>query len=58
MAHLWKLDGEKYILQLMKADLMDEGSLDKVMRGCHGVFHTTSHVVVVKSYSKESFYFF
>ncbi|KAF7833705.1 cinnamoyl-CoA reductase 1 [Senna tora] len=40
--HLLKLDGAKERLQLMKANLLDEGSFDPVVEGCEGVFHTAS----------------
>ncbi|CAN1760824.1 Tetraketide alpha-pyrone reductase 1 [Linum perenne] len=43
--HLWKLQGAKERLQLMKADLMEEGSFDDAIMGCHGVFHTASPVL-------------
>lgn len=42
--HLLKLDGAKERLQLFKADLLEEGSFDSVIQGCHGVFHTASPV--------------
>ncbi|GAU22590.1 hypothetical protein TSUD_93580 [Trifolium subterraneum] len=32
-------------LQLFKADLLEEGSFDSVIQGCHGVFHTASPAV-------------
>ncbi|XP_028787174.1 tetraketide alpha-pyrone reductase 1-like, partial [Neltuma alba] len=44
--HLLKLDGAKERLQLMKADLMDEGSFDPVIEGCVGVFHTASPFII------------
>ncbi|KAF1863381.1 hypothetical protein Lal_00031267 [Lupinus albus] len=40
--HLLKLDGAKERLQLFKANLLEEGSFDTVVQGCHGVFHTAS----------------
>jgi hypothetical protein len=43
--HLLKLDGAKERLQLFKADLLEEGSFDSVIKGCHGVFHTASPAV-------------
>uniref|UniRef100_A0A1D1YRU1 Bifunctional dihydroflavonol 4-reductase/flavanone 4-reductase n=1 Tax=Anthurium amnicola TaxID=1678845 RepID=A0A1D1YRU1_9ARAE len=49
VAHLWQLEGAKERLQLVKADLMDEGSFDNAVLGCEGVFHTASPVVMVKS---------
>ncbi|XP_058730331.1 cinnamoyl-CoA reductase CAD2-like [Vicia villosa] len=42
--HLLKLDGAKERLQLFKADLLEEGSFDSAIQGCHGVFHTASPV--------------
>ncbi|MED6179938.1 hypothetical protein PIB30_005396 [Stylosanthes scabra] len=42
--HLLKLEGAKERLQLFKADLLEEGSFDSVVQGCHGVFHTASPV--------------
>jgi len=42
--HLVKLEGAKERLQLFKADLLEEGSFDSVVEGCHGVFHTASPV--------------
>ncbi|CAI0401262.1 unnamed protein product [Linum tenue] len=44
--HLWKLEGAKERLQLMKGDLMEEGSFDEAIMGCHGVFHTASPVLM------------
>ncbi|XP_028787768.1 cinnamoyl-CoA reductase 1-like [Neltuma alba] len=43
--HLVKLEGAKERLQLMKADLLEEGSFDAAVEGCVGVFHTASPVV-------------
>ncbi|BAT93472.1 Cinnamoyl-CoA reductase [Vigna angularis] len=40
--HLVNLDGAKERLQLFKADLLDEGSFDSAVQGCHAVFHTAS----------------
>ncbi|XP_058752370.1 cinnamoyl-CoA reductase CAD2-like isoform X2 [Vicia villosa] len=42
--HLIKLDGAKERLQLFKADLLEQGSLDSAIEGCDGVFHTASPV--------------
>ncbi|MQL99570.1 hypothetical protein Taro_032302 [Colocasia esculenta] len=47
--HLWRLEGAEERLQLVKADLMEEGSFDDAVMGCEGVFHTASPVVSVKS---------
>ncbi|KAI3461115.1 hypothetical protein Pfo_017778 [Paulownia fortunei] len=40
--HLRELDGAKERLQLLKANLLEEGSFDSVVDGCDGVFHTAS----------------
>ncbi|BAT93469.1 hypothetical protein LR48_Vigan05g012000 [Vigna angularis] len=40
--HLLKLDGAKERLHLCKANLLEEGSFDSVVQGCHAVFHTAS----------------
>lgn len=45
LGHLWRLEGAKERLQLMKADLMEEGSFDDAIMGCDGVFHTASPVL-------------
>ncbi|KAI3409149.1 Epimerase domain-containing protein [Psidium guajava] len=45
VAHLWKLEGAKERLRLVKADLMKEGSFDGAIMGCTGVFHTASPVL-------------
>ncbi|RRT73310.1 hypothetical protein B296_00033474, partial [Ensete ventricosum] len=47
LAHLWELVGAKDRLQLVKANLMEEGSFDDAVMECEGVFHTASPVVVV-----------
>lgn len=43
---LWELDGAADRLQLVRADLMEEGSFDEAVSGVDGVFHTASPVVV------------
>ncbi|KAK7261786.1 hypothetical protein RIF29_28106 [Crotalaria pallida] len=43
--HLWKLEGAKERLQLVQADLMEEGSFDNAIMGCKGVFHIASPVI-------------
>ncbi|CAI8608385.1 unnamed protein product [Vicia faba] len=48
--HLLKLDGAKERLQLFKADLLEQGSFDSIIQGCHGVFHTASPVRHVVDY--------
>ncbi|XP_059643703.1 tetraketide alpha-pyrone reductase 1 [Cornus florida] len=45
LSHLWSLEGAKERLQLVKADLMEEGSFDDAIMGCEGVFHTASPVL-------------
>ncbi|KAL1539941.1 phenylacetaldehyde reductase-like [Salvia divinorum] len=40
--HLLELDGAKERLNLIEADLLEEGSFDAVIDGCDGVFHTAS----------------
>ncbi|KAL8092202.1 tetraketide alpha-pyrone reductase 1 [Apium graveolens] len=45
LAHLWKLEGAKDRLQLVKAELTEEGSFDSAIFGCAGVFHTASPVL-------------
>ncbi|KNA11911.1 hypothetical protein SOVF_130830 [Spinacia oleracea] len=42
--HLKRLEGAKERLHLFKADLLEEGSFDSAISGCHGVFHTASPV--------------
>ncbi|XP_051130799.1 tetraketide alpha-pyrone reductase 1 [Andrographis paniculata] len=45
VGHLWRLEGARERLQLMRADLMKEGSFDAAIMGCQGVFHTASPVL-------------
>ncbi|CAH9118078.1 unnamed protein product [Cuscuta epithymum] len=45
VGHLWKLEGAKERLKLVKADLSEEGSFDDAINGCQGVFHTASPVL-------------
>nr|CAB3476455.1 unnamed protein product [Digitaria exilis] len=44
---LWELEGAGERLQLLRADLMVEGSFDEAVSGVDGVFHAASPVVVV-----------
>ncbi|BAT91181.1 hypothetical protein LR48_Vigan08g197000 [Vigna angularis] len=44
VSHLANLEGAKERLHLFKADLLEEGSFDSVVEGCHAVFHTASPV--------------
>ena len=41
-AQLLSLDGAKKRLQLFKANLLEQGSIDFDVEGCEGVFHTAS----------------
>ncbi|CAI9104838.1 OLC1v1003609C1 [Oldenlandia corymbosa var. corymbosa] len=43
--HLWRLEGAKERLKLVKGDLMEESSFDEAIMGCEGVFHTASPVL-------------
>ncbi|XP_074292970.1 phenylacetaldehyde reductase-like isoform X1 [Silene latifolia] len=43
--HLRELEGAKERLKLFKADLLEEGSFDAPIFGCHAVFHTASPVI-------------
>ncbi|KAK4406212.1 Tetraketide alpha-pyrone reductase 1 [Sesamum angolense] len=43
--HLKALEGAKERLQLIQANLVEEGSFDAAIDGCDGVFHTASPVV-------------
>ncbi|XP_038707878.1 tetraketide alpha-pyrone reductase 1 [Tripterygium wilfordii] len=45
LGHLWRLEGAEERLRLVRADLMEEGSFDDAIMGCHGVFHTASPVL-------------
>lgn len=42
IAHLISLPGANERLELVKADLLDDGSFDSAVDGCAGVFHTAS----------------
>nr|GEW00366.1 tetraketide alpha-pyrone reductase 2 [Tanacetum cinerariifolium] len=46
VGYLLELKGAQDRLQLIKADLMEEGSFDEAIDGVDGVFHTASPVVV------------
>ncbi|CAN6688348.1 unnamed protein product [Malus baccata var. baccata] len=54
LAHLWRLEGAKERLRLVKADLIEEGSFDDAILGCHGVFHSASPVLKPSSDPKAS----
>ncbi|XVF44647.1 hypothetical protein PTKIN_Ptkin02bG0140600 [Pterospermum kingtungense] len=45
LAHLWRLEGAKERLKLVRADLLEGGSFDDAIMGCQGVFHTASPVI-------------
>ncbi|KAJ0964983.1 hypothetical protein J5N97_026121 [Dioscorea zingiberensis] len=47
VAHLWELQGAKERLQLVKAELTIEGSFDRAIMGCEGVFHTACPVAEI-----------
>ncbi|KAG8057240.1 hypothetical protein GUJ93_ZPchr0002g25652 [Zizania palustris] len=42
VSHLWKLPGAKERLELVRGDLLEEGSFDHAVMACEGVFHTAS----------------
>jgi len=46
------LEGAKERLELVRADLLEEGSFDDAVMACEGVFHTASPIIT-KSDSKE-----
>ncbi|GAY46195.1 hypothetical protein CUMW_095120 [Citrus unshiu] len=48
LAHLWRLEGAKERLQIVRANLMDEGSFDDAINGCQGVFHTASPAEIIE----------
>ncbi|KAL6600559.1 hypothetical protein ACP70R_045359 [Stipagrostis hirtigluma subsp. patula] len=43
--HLWKLPGANERLQLVRANLLEEGSFDDAVMACEGVFHVASPVL-------------
>ncbi|EMS53116.1 Bifunctional dihydroflavonol 4-reductase/flavanone 4-reductase [Triticum urartu] len=45
VAHLWNLAGAKEGLELVRADLLEEGSFDDAVMACEGVFHTASPII-------------
>ncbi|CAJ1955290.1 unnamed protein product [Sphenostylis stenocarpa] len=45
--YLWSLEGATERLQLVQADLMEEGSFDNAIMGCEGVFHVASPVLSI-----------
>ena len=56
LAHLLSLEGARERLRLVEADLMEEGSFDDAIMGCHGVFHTASPVLKPSSDPKARYY--
>lgn len=53
-AHLWKLPGAKERLQIVRADLLEEGSFDSAVMACEGVFHTASPVLAKPDSSSKA----
>lgn len=51
VGHLWDLEGARERLELVRADLLEEGSFDDAVMACEGVFHTASPILT-KSDSK------
>ncbi|CAL5354823.1 unnamed protein product [Camellia sinensis] len=49
LGHLWRLEGAKERVELVRADLMEEGSVDDTIMGCHGVFHIAFPVLAQPS---------
>ncbi|KAF6162544.1 hypothetical protein GIB67_003090 [Kingdonia uniflora] len=47
LKHLWQLEGAKERLELVKAELMEEGKFDDTVMGCDGVFHMATPVIGV-----------
>uniref|UniRef100_A0AAU6NE72 Cinnamyl alcohol dehydrogenase 1 n=1 Tax=Haplomitrium mnioides TaxID=56921 RepID=A0AAU6NE72_9MARC len=47
-SHLKALPGAKERLELVRADLLVDGSFDAAVSGCDGVFHTATPVVAIK----------
>jgi len=54
---LLKLDGAKERLQLFKADLLEEGSFDSAIQGCHGVFHIASPCLFLVTDPQVTFFY-
>ncbi|GAA0173805.1 dehydratase [Lithospermum erythrorhizon] len=44
--HLKNLDGAQERLSIVQAELMEDGSFDKAIMGCQGVFHTASPLLM------------
>ncbi|XP_015696665.1 tetraketide alpha-pyrone reductase 1-like [Oryza brachyantha] len=45
VSHLWRLPGANERLQLVRADLLEEGSFDDAVMACEGIFHIASPVL-------------
>ncbi|GJN03985.1 hypothetical protein PR202_ga21489 [Eleusine coracana subsp. coracana] len=45
VGHLWNLEGAKERLELVRADLLEDGSFDDVVMACEGVFHTATPIL-------------
>lgn len=58
VAHLWRLPGAKERLQIVRADLLEEGSFDEAVMACDGVFHTASPVLAKSDSSSKACCFF
>jgi len=54
VSHLWKLPGAKERLQIVQADLLEEGSFDEAVMDCEGVFHTASPVLAKSDSSSKA----
>uniref|UniRef100_I1QK56 NAD-dependent epimerase/dehydratase domain-containing protein n=1 Tax=Oryza glaberrima TaxID=4538 RepID=I1QK56_ORYGL len=54
VGHLWNLAGAKERLELVRADLLEEGSFDDAVMACEGVFHTASPVITETDSSKAA----
>lgn len=46
VGYLLELNGAKERLEIVKADLLEEGSFDAAVEGAEGVFHVASPVLV------------
>ncbi|CAL5430656.1 unnamed protein product [Camellia sinensis] len=54
LGHLWRLEGAKERVELVRADLMEEGSFDDTSMGCHGVFHIAFPVLAQPSFDPKA----
>lgn len=43
---LWEMPGAKDRLQVLRADLLEEGSFDRAVEGVHTVFHAACPVLL------------